>query len=117
MKLVRCIRGRVYDVAVDLRQGSPTFLHWHAEELSGENQRLFVIPEGFAHGFQVLEADSEMLYLHTEIYDKSAEGAVHYNDPKIGINWPLAITDISVRDQCHPLLSMDYSGLSLVTPS
>jgi dTDP-4-dehydrorhamnose 3,5-epimerase len=64
MKLVRCIKGKVWDVAVDLRAGSPTFLYWHAEELSAENAHMMVIPEGFAHGFQVLEEDSELLYLH-----------------------------------------------------
>src|SRR5262249_48876555 len=69
MKLVRCLKGRVWDVAVDLRRGSPTFLRWHAEELSAANGRMIAIPEGCAHGFQVLEPDSELLYLHTAFYN------------------------------------------------
>lgn len=112
MKVIRCLRGRVFDVAVDLRQNSPTFLQWHAEELSGENQRMIVIPEGFAHGFQVLEPDSELLYLHTATYQKNSEGAVRYDDPMIGIHWPLAITDISDRDRRHPLLNESFHGVS-----
>jgi dTDP-4-dehydrorhamnose 3,5-epimerase len=74
MKFVRCIRGRVRDVAVDLRYGSPTFLKWHAEELSSENGLMMIIPEGCAHGFQVLEPDSELLYLHTACYSPASEG-------------------------------------------
>lgn len=115
MKLIRCLRGRVFDVAVDLRQNSPTFLQWHAEELSGENQRMILIPEGFAHGFQVLEPDSELLYLHTAKYQKSSEGAVRYDDTLIGIDWPLPVTDVSERDQNHPPLSPSFSGVPLPT--
>jgi dTDP-4-dehydrorhamnose 3,5-epimerase len=74
MKLVSCLKGRVFDVAVDLRAGSETFLRWHAEELSPENCRMLVIPEGCAHGFQVLEAGSELLYLHTAAYTPASEG-------------------------------------------
>jgi dTDP-4-dehydrorhamnose 3,5-epimerase len=111
MKLIRCLRGRVFDVAVDLRKNSPTFLEWHAEELSGENQRMIVIPEGFAHGFQVLETDSELLYLHTATYQKGSEGAVRYNDPLIGIHWPLPVTDVSARDQNHPFLDHSFHGI------
>ncbi len=115
MKLIRCLRGRVFDVAVDLRQNSPTFLQWHAEELSGENQRMIVIPEGFAHGFQVLEVDSELLYLHTAMYQKSSEGAVRYDDPMISVQWPLPVTDVSERDQNHTPLSPSFSGVPLPT--
>lgn len=74
MKLVRCLKGCVWDVAVDLRRNSPTFLRWHAEELTPANARMMVIPEGFAHGFQVMEAESELLYLHTALYTPGAEG-------------------------------------------
>lgn len=115
MKLIRCLWGRVFDVAVDLRQNSPTFLQWHAEELSGVNQRMIVIPEGFAHGFQVLEPDSELLYLHTAKYQKNSEGAVRYDDPLIGIHWPLPVTDLSERDQNHAFMSPSYSGVPLPT--
>jgi len=113
MKMVRCLRGKVWDVALDLRTGSPTFLHWHAVELSADNDRMMVIPEGCAHGFQVLEADSELLYLHTAAYTPVSEGGVRYDDPAIGIDWPLNIADLSGRDRNHPLLAADFSGVSL----
>lgn len=113
MKLIRCLRGRVLDVAVDLRAGSDSFLQWHAEELSAENLKMIVIPEGFAHGFQVLEPDSELLYLHTAMYYKSAEGAVRYDEPQLGISWPFAVTEISERDAGHAYLPAGFSGLRL----
>ncbi|MFM0559303.1 dTDP-4-dehydrorhamnose 3,5-epimerase [Paraburkholderia sediminicola] len=111
MKLVRCLRGKVWDVAVDLRADSPTFLRWHAEELSFDNGRMLVIPEGCAHGFQVLEPESELLYLHTAHYEPAAEGAARYDDPRIGITWPLPISEVSQRDRLHPLLSNEFRGL------
>lgn len=114
MKLVRCLRGRIWDVAVDLRAGSPTFLQWHAEELSPDNARMLVIPEGCAHGFQVLEANSELLYLHTAYYTPdAAEGGLRHNDVRLGITWPLPVTDFSERDRQHPMLGPDYSGISV----
>lgn len=113
MKMVRCIRGRVWDVVVDLRSNSPTFLHWHAEELSPESSRMLVIPEGCAHGFQALEADSELLYLHTAFYTPAAEGALRYDDARLAIKWPLPVTDLSERDKNHALLSNDFAGLDV----
>lgn len=113
MKFVRCLRGRVWDVAVDLRRSSPTFLKYHAEELTPENARMLVIPEGFAHGFQVLEPDSEMLYLHTAFYDAGREGRVRCDDPAISIAWPLPVTDLSEKDRSCPLLGPDYEGITL----
>ncbi len=110
-KLVRCIRGRVWDVAVDLRAGSATFLRWHAEELAPDSARMLVVPEGCAHGFQVLEAGSELLYLHTAPYEPGAEGGVRYDDPVIKIPWPLQATDLSPRDRAHPVLNEDFGGL------
>lgn len=112
MKLVRCLKGRVWDVAVDLRADSPTFLKWHAEELAPELARILVIPEGCAHGFQVLEPDSELLYLHTAYYTPDAEGGVRHDDPRLGIIWPLPVTDISHRDAGHPLVGPDFPGLA-----
>ncbi len=112
MKLVRCIRGRIWDVVVDLRRGSSSFLCWHAETLSAENRRLLVIPEGCAHGFQVLEEDSEMLYLHTEFYCPDAEGGVCHDDPALAIEWPLPVRDLSARDRKHPSLTSDFIGLA-----
>lgn len=112
MKLVRCLKGRVWDVAVDLRADSPTFLKWHAAELAPENARMLVIPEGCAHGFQVLEPESELLYLHTACYTPEAEGGVRHDDPRLGIAWPLPVTDISPRDMGHPLVGPDFSGVA-----
>ena len=113
MKMVRCLRGRVWDVAVDLRAGSPTFLHWHAEELAQDDAKMFVIPEGFAHGFQVLEPESELLYLHTAFYQPAAEGGLRYDDPRLAITWPLPPKDLSARDLSHPLLSNDFNGVAV----
>lgn len=111
MKFVRCIRGRVWDVAVDLRCGSPTFLQWHAEELSPENGHMMIIPEGCAHGFQVLEPDAELLYLHTACYSPASEGGVRFDDPALRIVWPLAVTDLSERDARHRPISPDFEGI------
>ncbi len=113
MKLIRCVKGRVWDVAVDLRVGSPTFLQWHAEELSAENMRMLVIPEGCAHGFQVLEPNSELLYLHTAFYSKEAEGGVSSSDPRLGITWPLPVVDLSQRDSAYPYITDDFIGLAV----
>lgn len=111
MKLVRCLKGRVWDVAVDLRAGSPTFLRWHGEELTPGNARMMVVPEGCAHGFQVLEPDSELLYLHTAYYTPESEGGVSCNDPRLGITWPLPVADLSRRDNNHPPITADFSGI------
>jgi dTDP-4-dehydrorhamnose 3,5-epimerase len=113
MKMVRCLRGRVWDVAVDLRAGSPTFLQWHAQELVQNDAQMLVIPEGFAHGFQVLEPESELLYLHTAYYHPPSEGGLRYDDPGLAIGWPLPPHDLSARDLSHPLLSADFSGIAL----
>jgi len=113
MKMVRCLKGRVWDVAVDLRAGSPTFLRHHAQELSAANASMLVIPEGCAHGFQVLEPDSELLYLHTASYTPSAEGGVRFDDPALNLPWPLPVTDLSERDKKHPLLNKNFLGINL----
>ncbi len=104
MKLVRCIRGAVFDVIIDIRPDSSTFLRWHAETLSASNMKLLVVPEGFAHGFQTLEEESELLYLTTAFYEQGAEGGLRYDDPVLGINWPLTVCDVSEKDASHPLL-------------
>lgn len=113
MKMVRCLRGRVWDVAVDLRSGSPTFLHWHAEELAQDVAKMLVIPEGFAHGFQALEPESELLYLHTAFYHPPSEGGLRHDDPRLAIAWPLPPQDLSPRDLAHPLLSADFTAIAL----
>lgn len=113
IKMVRCLKGSVFDIAIDLRRNSPTFLKWHSEILSEDNMMILYIPEGFAHGFQTLENDSELLYLHTEFYSPSHEGGINYNDPKINIKWPLEITDISERDKSFKIISENFQGIEL----
>lgn len=113
MKLIRCVKGRVWDVAIDLRAGSSTFLKWHAEELTPQNSRMLVIPEGCAHGFQVLESGSELLYLHTAFYNSDAEDGILHNDPQLGISWPLPVTDLSERDKQHLPLPIKFSGINI----
>lgn len=113
MKLVSCIRGAVWDVAVDLRAGSPTFLQWHAETLTAVNGRALLIPEGFAHGFQTLSDDVEMLYCHSAAYVPGAEAGLHFQDPRVAIVWPHPPTLVSERDQQHPRLDAAYSGVAL----
>lgn len=113
MKMIRCLRGRVWDVAVDVRAGSPTFLEWHAQELAQDDAQMFVIPEGFAHGFQALAPNSELLYIHTAYYHPPSEGGLRHDDPRLGIGWPLPPQDLSPRDQAHPLLNADFNGVAL----
>ncbi len=113
MKLVRCLRGKVWDVAVDLRPQSSSFKRWYALELSPQNSKMMVIPEGFAHGFQVLEAGSELVYLHTAFYKPMTEGGLRYDDPALGIKWPLPVTDISARDSSHAYIDTSFTGIVL----
>ncbi|MFP3041953.1 dTDP-4-dehydrorhamnose 3,5-epimerase [Treponema primitia] len=104
MKIVRCVKGSIFDVAIDLRKGSPTFLQWHGEVLSVENMKALVVPEGCAHGVQTLEDNVEMVYMSTAAYCKEAEGAVRYDDPKVGVRWPLEVSVVSQKDAGHALL-------------
>lgn len=113
MKLVRCLKGRAWDVAIDLRADSPTFLRWHGEEITPDNARMLVIPEGCAHGFQVLASDTELLYLHTAFYAPGAEGGVRYDDPKICIDWPIPVTEVSAKDVSHPTIAPGFFGIQL----
>ncbi len=113
IKFVSCLRGKVFDVAVDLRKSSPTFLCWHAEVLSDDNHRTLVIPEGFAHGFQTLTDDCEMLYFHSVAYQPGAEGGLNVKDPRLTIRWPLPVSGLSARDASHPLLLDDFTGVEL----
>ena len=111
MKLVSCLRGRVWDVAVDLRAGSPTLGQWHAEELSADNACALLIPPGFAHGFQTLADDCELLYCHSAAHAPQAEGGVHPHDEQLAIDWPLPITELSARDANHPRLRETFTGM------
>ena len=111
VKMLRCIAGAVYDVIVDLRKDSPTFLKWYGTELSAANKKMLYIPAGFAHGFQTLTDDAELIYHHTEFYTPAAEAGIRFDDPAINIAWPLAITELSARDTNHPLIDSTFKGL------
>ena len=113
VKLVSCLAGAVFDVAVDLRAGSATFLRWHGEVLSAENRRSLLLPEGFAHGFQTLTEDAQLLYLHTATYHPESEGALNFEDTALGIEWPLPVADLSDRDRAHPFIDIHFSGIRL----
>jgi dTDP-4-dehydrorhamnose 3,5-epimerase len=113
MKLVSCIRGEVWDAAVDIRAGSKTFLHWHGERLSADNGRALLIPEGFAHGFQTLTDDAELLYCHSAAFNATAEAGLNPTDARLAISWPLQITDLSARDSQQPLLNERFAGVVL----
>jgi dTDP-4-dehydrorhamnose 3,5-epimerase len=113
IKIVSCLHGEVFDVAVDLRQGSPTFLHWHAEILSANNHRTLLIPEGYAHGFQTLAEDCELLYFHTSAYQPGAESGLNAQDPALNIHWPEAVIELSSRDLAHPYITADFVGVAV----
>lgn len=112
-KLVSCLKGEIWDVAVDFRHDSPTFLQWRGEILSAENRKSFLIPEGYAHGFQALTEDCELIYLHTAAYHPEAEGALNVADPRLNITWPLPLDDLSERDRNHAFISPDLQGIVL----
>lgn len=112
-KLVSCLKGEIFDVAVDLRHNSATFLQWHGEILSAENHKSLLIPEGYAHGFQTLVEDCELIYLHTAVYHPEAEGGLNVADPRLNIAWPLPIDDLSERDRTHPFIDPDFPGIVL----
>ena len=105
-KLVRCGKGRIFDVAVDIRQGSPTYGQWYGTELSFENGRQLLVPKGFLHGFMTLEPDSEIVYKCSDFYAPECDGGVRWNDPDIGIVWPETGAEpvLSQKDDVAPLL-------------
>ena len=103
-KLVRVVRGSILDIAVDIREGSPTYGQHFSIDLSAENQLMFWIPPGFAHGFETLENNTVFLYKCTNMYDKNSEGGLLWNDPAIGIKWQTSDAIVSEKDQILPLL-------------
>lgn len=113
-KVIRCVRGAVWDVAVDLRAGSPTFLQWRAVELRADQPALIVIPDGFAHGFQSLTDDAELIYFHSAFYAPELEDGFHCMDASLGITWPLPMTQQSARDQSLPVVPPEFPGLFLL---
>lgn len=113
IKLVSCLKGQVWDVVVDLRADSETFLQWHTETLTDTNDSALLIPEGFAHGFQTLCDEVELLYCHSAAYAPQAEAGINILEPRLGINWPLPISECSARDEAFLLLDAEYSGVVL----
>ena len=112
-KLIRCVRGRVFDVAVDIRRGSPTFLRWHAVELCAGGDDQIFIPEGFAHGFQAMEDNSELLYFHTRQWNRSHERTLRFDDSMLRIDWPLPVRRVSDKDRSAPVLSAGFNGVTV----
>ena len=111
IKLVRCIRVAVYDVIIDIRQDSPTFLPHFAVELSADNKRALYIPEGFAHGFQTLEDNTELIYHHSEYYTPNADSGLNYLDPALNIQWPATVSKISEKDKNLKLIDQSFKGI------
>ena len=112
MRLVSCIRGEVWDIALDIRRGSQTFMRWHAQNLSAANNCALLIPQGFAHGFQALTDDAELIYCHSTPYNAAAEGGLNPQDPSLAIAWPLPIADLSPRDAQHSMLDEAFAGIA-----
>ena len=113
VKLVKCIAGAIFDVIVDIRAGSPTFLQWVGVELSAENKRMMYVPKGFAHGFQSLSEYSEITYMVSAFYNKEMEGGLKYDDPAINIEWPLPVSLVSDKDLNILLLDVDFKGIKI----
>lgn len=114
-KIISCPVGRLYDVAVDLREGSPTFLQYFCAELTAENKKFLIIPEGFGHGFQTLESNTEILYLVTEEYSPLHDDGINPTDPAVGVEWPLAITLRSKKDtERQYIAERNFTGIKVL---
>jgi dTDP-4-dehydrorhamnose 3,5-epimerase len=111
IKMIRCIAGAVFDVIIDIRRDSPTFLQWFGTELSAVNRKMLYIPEGFAHGFQSLTDNAELIYHHSEFYTPGSEGGIRYDDKKTAIKWPLPLSIISERDANHSYIDKNFKGI------
>jgi dTDP-4-dehydrorhamnose 3,5-epimerase len=110
-KLVSCVRGKVWDVAIDLRKASPTFLHWHAEVLSADNGISLLIPEGFGHGFQTLEEGASLIYCHSQIHVPSGDTGLNPLDPVLKVEWPTQITSLSEKDRSWTFIDESFQGV------
>ncbi len=113
IKLIRCIRGKVFDVIIDIRKNSPTFLNHISVILSEDNMKMIYVPEGFAHGFQTLENNSQMIYHHSEYYTPENERGLYYNDPCLKIDWPLTPINMTTKDQNYPPIDNNFKGIEL----
>lgn len=111
IKLIRCVRGCVFDVIIDIRENSPSFLSYVSVELSEDNMKIIYVPEGFAHGFQTLENNTQLIYHHTQFYTPENERGIRYNDPAIHINWPLDAVNITEKDQNYSLIDNHFKGI------
>ena len=111
IRLITSLRGESWHVAVDLRKESPTFMNWHGEILSAKNNRAFLIPEGYAHGFQTLTNDVLIVYCHSKAHHPDAEAVINATDPRLSIPWPLEITERSIRDINQPMIDSKFKGL------
>jgi dTDP-4-dehydrorhamnose 3,5-epimerase len=111
--MVSCIRGRIFDVAIDIRNESPTYLQWFGLELDDSSGKSLFIPEGFAHGFQSLEPCSEILYFVSAPYNKSSESGINALDPRISVNWPIRVSERSKKDSSQPMLEDSFQGVDL----
>lgn len=114
VKVVRCVRGALWDVILDLRAGSPTFGKWFGAELSAENRRMMYVPRGFAHGFITLADDSEAVYLVSAVYSPENERGVRFDDPAHGISWPIGPSEISDKDRNWPDLNAEFHGFDIM---
>jgi dTDP-4-dehydrorhamnose 3,5-epimerase len=113
IKIIRCVSGEVFDVIVDLRVNSPTFLNWHAAILTKENMRSIYVPEGFAHGFQALTDNVELVYCHSEFYRPEFEHGLRFDDPVIKIKWPLEMSAISIKDLSYSFIGKKFEGIRI----
>lgn len=113
VKIIKCIKGSVYDVVVDIRKNSPTFLKQFNLELTAENHKMLCIPKGLAHGFQALQDNAELIYMHDRIYTPGNEGALNLQDPLLNIDWPLDVINVSLRDKAHRFLDKEFKGIEI----
>jgi dTDP-4-dehydrorhamnose 3,5-epimerase len=113
IKLIRCVSGSVYDIIIDVRHKSPTFLSYFGVELNEENMKMIYVPEGFAHGFQTLENNAQLIYHHTQFYNPEYERGIRYNDPAVGIEWPLEAVNVTEKDKNYPLIDNNFKGIKI----
>lgn len=111
VKIVTCVMGAVFDVAIDLRRNSSTYLQWFGVELSPKNSKALLIPQGFAHGFQTLSDDTLLIYTHSQTYKYEADAGISPFDPKIGVQWPIPVKQISNRDRALPCIDENFNGI------